>query len=544
MFYSTIGAVQTRATATAWEQGDAIGVYALTAGQALPGGIYNEKANIKYTTASTDGIFKAASIGIQFLNSEDKLDFISYYPYKETINNYTYPINVSAQSSPETIDLMYSNNVKNSESGTSLVNLNFKHALSQLVFSITAGDGITSLQSITASLSDVVVDGAFDLASGNVTMGTTKQSLAPKVYNTNNTTATVSVILLPGQNTKDVVVSFTLNGSIYKFPLSEVILASSSKYTYQLVLSKTGLTAVDANATITDWVEGNPGGSPITITPDDSPVFAVNKNAVTLEASGTLSDQVSVTTDAVQAWTVSDNADWLTVTPVSGTGAQTITLTAAENTTNVQRTATVTVTPTGTTSFAPTTINVTQKAAGSVPTPTTGTLLFPGSDFEDWNAFLGTLNSYGLKTDYTSQSNDGRNASKALYLNGTPAGNDYVFTTLVPTGLSLAGKTKIVFYIKGTAAKSLSMNVYVGAGSTMGTDYKCYNLGDCTTEKTITPTASNDYAGTINTNGEWIKVTLDISSLTVNSTVGQNLFAIKVGRSAAYDLLIDDITVE
>ena len=48
----------------------------------------------------------------------------------------------------------------------------------------------------------------------------------------------------------------------------------------------------------------------------------------------------------------------------------------------------------------------------------------------------------------------------------------------------------------------------------------------------------------IDTKGEWVKVTLDVSELTLNSAVGNNLFALKVGNSAAYDLLVDDITFE
>lgn len=98
--------------------------------------------------------------------------------------------------------------------------------------------------------------------------------------------------------------------------------------------------------------------------------------------------------------------------------------------------------------------------------------------------------------------------------------------------------------MKGTSAKSLSLNVYVGPGSTMGTDYKCYNLGNYSAERTVLPTGSNDYIGTIDTGGNWMKVTLDISILTLNSTAGQNLFALKVGRDAAYNLLVDDITLE
>ncbi|MCY1635944.1 DUF5689 domain-containing protein [Marinifilum sp. D737] len=163
--------------------------------------------------------------------------------------------------------------------------------------------------------------------------------------------------------------------------------------------------------------------------------------------------------------------------------------------------------------------------------------LFPGSDFEDWNAFTGALNNYGLKS-YVEQSTEGRNGGKAMQIKTTPTGNDYVFTATVPEGFDATGKTKIVFYIKGTSGKSLSLNVYKADG------YARFNLGDYSAEATIEPSSSNSYTGTIDTSGEWVKVTLNITDVALQTTAGESLFALKVGKEQAYDLLVDDITIE
>ena len=96
------------------------------------------------------------------------------------------------------------------------------------------------------------------------------------------------------------------------------------------------------------------------------------------------------------------------------------------------------------------------------------------------------------------------------------------------------------------------MNVYIGTAEkpVMGTDYKTYNMDEYeiyNSHQVIEPTDANSYAnGGINTGGEWIQVTLDISSIAsqINTTSGQNLFALKVGKTANYDLLVDDITIE
>jgi hypothetical protein len=256
----------------------------------------------------------------------------------------------------------------------------------------------------------------------------------------------------------------------------------------------------------------------------------------TIQFEAILGDTKDITITASGAWTATTEGTGFTVSPLSGTGNATVTVTASAAS-GASGKVIFTLNGTAVTKE----VTVSQKTSGG----TTGNLLFPGSDFEDWNAFLGSLNSFGLSSDgYASQSTDGRDGSGALLLNGTPSKNDYTFTAVVPEGFSAEGKTKIVFYINGTSGKSLSLNVYVGAGNTMGTDYKCFNLGNYSAEGTISHTNSNSYTGTIDTSGNWLKVTLDISDLTLNSTAGQNLFALKVGSGVDYNLLVDDITLE
>ncbi len=184
------------------------------------------------------------------------------------------------------------------------------------------------------------------------------------------------------------------------------------------------------------------------------------------------------------------------------------------------------------------------------PDPDPGSkLLFPGADFNNWATFTSSLNQYGVTFGKESKTG-GREGSGAMHFDGQHDKNSYVFTVAVPEGFSAAGKTKINFWVKGTAVKSLSMNVYTDTGGTMGVDYKCYNMDEhnpYTSHQVLGPTDANSYAkGGINTNGEWIQVTLDISSLAsqINSTPGQDLFALKIGSKSEYNLFVDDITIE
>lgn len=445
-FNSTIGAeVTTRVTGTNWDQGDAIGVYALTAGNEIPEGIYG-KANAKFTTPDTgaEGVFTAATAEDQIVYPKDgsKLDFVAYYPYAVQVSDYKLPIDVSDQTNPAKIDYLYADNEKGKSISDPSANLNFKHKLSQLILNISS-EGNSTLDGLTAVIKGLKVDGSLNLKDGNIALGTTAGDITPQL-NTARTIATA--ILVPGQDLKEVTAEFTFAGKTYKWTPETQMIESGKKYSYKIKLTQEGVVLVNPGATIEDWEDGYIGTDDIILDPED------------------------------------------------------------EN--------------------------------GGDPEPD-GNLLFPGSDFEDWNAFLSGLTSHGLKDGYTDQSNNGRNGSTALYLNGTPAGNDFVFTATVPQGFDPAGKNAIVFWIKGTSGKSLSLNVYKADGG-----YQAFNLETYDAERVIGPAANNQYTGAIDTGSDWMKVIVDISSVDLATTAGESLFAIKVGRDVAYDLLIDDITLE
>ena len=83
-FSATIGELQTRVTDNSWDTSDAIGIYALKAGQALSDvAIHDGKSNVKYATTG-DGAFNPASSPINF-PEVGNLVFVSYYPYSTEI---------------------------------------------------------------------------------------------------------------------------------------------------------------------------------------------------------------------------------------------------------------------------------------------------------------------------------------------------------------------------------------------------------------------------------------------------------------------------
>ena len=184
------------------------------------------------------------------------------------------------------------------------------------------------------------------------------------------------------------------------------------------------------------------------------------------------------------------------------------------------------------------------------PQPTTGEPLFPGADFEDFAAFTGTLNKYGVGT-YCSEATGAGRTGNALKVSGTMAKNGYFFTVENKSGKEFTGKSKITFYVKGTATgKGISINLYPADNTVSGLTqqgYYAYNLGNINNADVTIQDASheaknqNDYAGSVNAT-DWVKVTLDISGKALAKS--GNLIAFKGGSNGVYDLLIDDITIE
>lgn len=170
-------------------------------------------------------------------------------------------------------------------------------------------------------------------------------------------------------------------------------------------------------------------------------------------------------------------------------------------------------------------------------------LPFLGADFNDWNAFLASGNNFAYDATASRGVGLGKNGTDALKISGSRSQNGFVFTVR-PTGSNLpANPTKIHFWVKGTADKSLNIYLYKNDGS-----YYAFNVGPVTGDKLVPENngGTNSYTGAINTNGEWRLIELDLEGLTdINTTnVNGNFLAFRAGNNAQYDLLIDDITIE
>jgi hypothetical protein len=226
----------TRATATSWEAGDLVGIFALKEGMPLStDAVYDGKANIAYEN-SVDGpigLFSAAINPIRFPADGSAIDFVAYYPYTTAVSSdYQLPIDLSQQSPLSAIDLMYATATGQTKANPS-VSLTFTHSLSR--FELT--------------IDNVLTKGSMDLATGTITAGTTTGSITP-VTSTDAATnsVTASAILLPGQQTDALTVHILLaDGKQYHWKPPVVTLLPGKSYSYSLNLTA-GIPGADESA--------------------------------------------------------------------------------------------------------------------------------------------------------------------------------------------------------------------------------------------------------------------------------------------------------
>lgn len=254
-------AIQSRVSGNAWNANDEVGIYMMNAGS----GIETATAQNKKYIAQTNGTLTAASGNGIYLPESGSVDFIAYYPYTTSVSGNKIAVNVSDQSKPAAIDLIYSNGTKGIEATTATtISLAFTHQLTKLTLNVTKDATVETLSGLNVTMKGISTEGEFNLADGTLTAttGTNNKEVAMNV-NAEGTTATA--IILPTASTSDqtaINLTFSLNGQSFTYTIDNTaIFEKGTNVTFNANLSiNNGKPVVTVgNTTITDWTE-KPGG--------------------------------------------------------------------------------------------------------------------------------------------------------------------------------------------------------------------------------------------------------------------------------------------
>lgn len=531
-FRSSIGA-HTRATDTAWEQDDQIGVFMLSGGEFISENVL-EPSNVLYTTDGSGNF--SSETPLVYPADGASVYFAAYYPHQPGMSGFEYSVDVTDQSDPAKIDLLLAKSAAGYTEGTPT--LRFNHKLTKLVFRVTDGDDATgaSLESMVTTFNGLNSTGIYNISTQTLgsTTGSGTLPFAARLVDVEDGTATVEAIVLP--ETSTFTVTFTLDGgTTASVTLEDKDYQQDRKYTYTVNLKSEepeSVAEIDGDEDISDWGEGDDEDlGDIEKDGDEEPVDPGFEVVGDLTPAAMSAEGGTLTID----YTIENEIEDANVTVVIPTEAQSwislsegpearrtraaveasISLAIAENT-GAARAADVTLT------YGTATQTITVSQAAGEPA---AKLLFPGSDFETTPS--------GMTGKFTTVTPGLGRTGGALVWNGTNTSNADGTKFTVPNITA----TSISFWIKGTS--DLRGICVAFNGNNSG---NIAVLGACGSDTTISSYITNaNYSTAINTNGQWVKVTLTnipVSPITALS--------IRAGGTSgvSYDLVIDDITYE
>ena len=242
--------ITTRMTNETWETDDHIGIFMVKTGEPLSSeSVVNNASNMKYTFSSGNAFEPDTENDRMYYPSKQAVDFIAYYPYRAVTDNQL-SFDITRQQNPSSIDLLYSDNLKNISATEEVQELNFKHKLSKLVFSISPGKDLTEedLEGLSLVIRDIPTSATFNLADAQITTDEESKKDITALVDGN----TAQAIVYPGDCGNKEIAVMLLSGE-FTFKISaESTWLSGYQYKYALTLDK-NINSASIEATISPW---------------------------------------------------------------------------------------------------------------------------------------------------------------------------------------------------------------------------------------------------------------------------------------------------
>lgn len=269
--------IQTRAYDDRWEDGDAIGIFALMPGTttvATDETSGTAQGNRQYSTVKNAlGTFNPVTDATIYLPVDGSTrDFIAYYPYQPEMAGSTYKIDLSTQKPQKSIDFMVSTQeqAEGSSRTTAIsktapaVQFRFEHKLSKVRLNIETGDGFkgnhSELAGMTVALTGQQTTADFDvLTDDGVAIAKGYESIDLLTAENGRTS---EGIVMPSNDYDGMQFEFRIEGhEPYVWELNQSVNATrfdpGKEYIYNITIHKT---AIEVTATIKDWEPGNANG--------------------------------------------------------------------------------------------------------------------------------------------------------------------------------------------------------------------------------------------------------------------------------------------
>ncbi|MDO4790748.1 MAG: fimbrillin family protein [Porphyromonas sp.] len=336
-FKSTIASGASRATETAFEANDQIGVYMLPE-------VGETTENAAYITAEggAEAVFVPKTDDDKIILPSDgsNVNFVAYHPYRSGVTQKKIKLDVTRQSDPKLLDLIYSNNLKgvNSMTPTADFKLSFRHQMSmvQFVFTTKAKERITKV--ISCGISGFHRKAQFNLENGEISDYEEAESVWSKISEDGYS---FSAVLIPENNVEMTLYLSDEGGKKYHCNFKPMNFEKDKRYTFTLNITPEGNLEVNELGTVIEPWNDVDGGTH-ELRPQETE-FSITPSQVTIEAASTSLITVNVALTAGVSWDASTSDTWISVSPTSGTGNGQFVVSPSPNTSNQQRSAVVRV---------------------------------------------------------------------------------------------------------------------------------------------------------------------------------------------------------
>lgn len=252
--------IGSRATDTAWEPNDEIGVYMQNAGSEEYANV-----NVKYANSEADcNKFTSTSPITYPEGGTGTVSFMAVYPYNGDIadGNYTFTL---ADGDLSENDIMYAS-APSIASGVTNVDLTFQHKLSKIILQLKDEQN-NAVTGATVRIDNQCVSGALNVADGTVSVASDATYTSVLTF-AEGENGQYEVIVIPdeGREGRSIVIT-TTEGKTYRCPVGSIAFGNSQKYTFPVSLqapaSSGGETIINlemGSLNIDDWNDGKTVG--------------------------------------------------------------------------------------------------------------------------------------------------------------------------------------------------------------------------------------------------------------------------------------------
>ena len=234
----------TRATDTAFEEGDQIGLHIV-----IPQGTYLNNAHFTYT----EGALVGEKDYYWYMDESTESDVYAYYPYSATgtyrAGGYTFTVSADQNRAGgyTASDLMVAHTT--SKPTAEAVELPFKHALSKVVVNI---DNQLEEEIENVWFSEVYGTTTVSFKTGETTVSGTKGTI--KTAKAANGESTWALILVPQESVSPKLIITTVSKKQYTYQLSGAVSFSAGKVSTATITISDDSIYTDFTPVISDWV--------------------------------------------------------------------------------------------------------------------------------------------------------------------------------------------------------------------------------------------------------------------------------------------------